>query len=281
MVTTTSFFAEPGGRVEHVCLYRLKGARGENVLYLRILPGIGIEGDRQFAILQADDGQGNVWRRKNEFYVCMNTMMMAMEEPRYIVRRTDCGEEVIGIDPRYLEELARRLGISGPLIVQDTRRTFDLSDTRPGKYISFGNLATYEVWSEYVARKYPGKQLDKRRLRMSMWASGLKPFEEYSWVKKYPGNSIIEVGNDLYSAHDILTRCPAIKANPDTGAEDNWVFESLRDLMLEHGYNAWPAKDKRNRDRAVVFGILLEGLAKQACNINVGHRVRYLGTLAA
>ena len=85
------------------------------------------------------------------------------------------------LDARYLQGLARQLGVTGELQMQDTEGVYNLCDTE-GAYVSFLNLASVQALSKFV-----GREIAPSRFRMNIWMKGLDPFEELTWVDKFPG----------------------------------------------------------------------------------------------
>jgi uncharacterized protein YcbX len=99
--------------------------------------------------------------------------------------------------------------------------------------VSFLNLASVQALSKFV-----GQEIAPTRFRMNIWMMGLEPFEELTWVDKFPGTIEILVGNCRFRVDDACERCRAIEANPETGQYDVKVLESLSEMMQQRDYRS-------------------------------------------
>jgi uncharacterized protein YcbX len=133
------------GTVDTLWKYPLNGARGRMREYLIIDPAIGVVDDRRCAI-RREAGDAREWAAKASFFVCMNTALMAAQEPVL------AGIGVNQLDSTYLQKLAQQLGVKGELQVQDTKGVYNLCDTK-GAYVSFLNLASVQALSEFIGQK--------------------------------------------------------------------------------------------------------------------------------
>jgi uncharacterized protein YcbX len=197
--------------------FPVKGMRGEEVPELYFDPDIGVVGDRQY-VLPRRPNYPHEWRKevkwapKGAFHVCQNTPQAAAVQPTYAGAFNPKG-------PRLLEEgfrstLRQRLRVDeGPPLVS-TRGDFNMTDEQ-GANVSLLNLAS---WQEVEQRV--GKPLDPRRLRMNLWVDGWEPWAELALVNGFPGTREIRLGGHRGVVLDVLTRCEAINADPDTGVAD-------------------------------------------------------------
>ena len=213
------------GVIDDLWKYPFKGARGHRPEFLNIDPAVGITEDRRYAIRRTA-GDTTEWTPKSSFFVCMNTALMAALEPVFV------GLGINQLDPHYLRGLAQQLGVTGELQVQDTEGIYNLCDTK-GAYVSFLNLASVQVLSKFV-----GREIAPSRFRMNIWMKGLEPFEELTWVDKFPGTIEILVGDCRFRVNDACERCRAIEANPKTGQYDFKVLESLSEMMERRSYKS-------------------------------------------
>jgi uncharacterized protein YcbX len=211
--------------VDSLWTYPVKGARGHTQECLVIDPAIGVVHDRRWAIRRAA-GDLSEWAPKAAFFVCMNTALMAVQEPVF------GGLDSSQLDLAYLKRLARQLGVHGDLQVQDTEGVYNLCDTK-GAYVSFLNLASVQALSDFM-----GQEIVPHRIRMNVWMKGLEPFEELSWVDKFPGTMEILVGDCRFRVDDACERCRAIEANPATGEYDLKVLEGLSKMMERRRYKS-------------------------------------------
>jgi uncharacterized protein YcbX len=213
------------GIVDDLWNYPFKGARGRRPEFLIIDPAIGVADDRRYAIRRKTGNIGE-WAPKAAFFVCMNTALMAAQEPGY------AGTGINQLDSSYLQGLAQQLGVTGELQVQDTAGVYNLCDTK-GAYVSFLNLASVHALSKTI-----GQEIVPSRFRMNIWMKGVEPLEELTWVDKFPGTREILVGDCRFRVDDACERCRAIEANPATGEYDLKVLDWLSEMMEKRGYKS-------------------------------------------
>jgi MOSC domain-containing protein len=213
------------GSVDDLWNYPVKGARGRRPEFLIIEPTIGVADDRRYAI-RRKAGNKTEWSPKAAFFVCMNTALMAAQEPVF------AGMGINQLDSCYLKALAQQLGGTGELQVQDTGGVYNLCDTK-GAYVSFLNLASVQALSKFI-----GQEIVPSRFRMNVWMKGLEPFEELTWVDKFPGTREILVGDCRFRVDDACERCRAVEANPTTGEYDLKVLDWLSKMMERRSYKS-------------------------------------------
>jgi uncharacterized protein YcbX len=251
------------GIVEDIGNYPLKGARRERPDFLSISSTVGVVNDRRFGIRRTP-GNMEVWAKKPNFFVCMNTPRMAIERPVFEVSSARDPGSILRLDPRYTSGLATRLGIEGELQIQDTHGRYSLADTE-GATVSFLNLASVRALSEFA-----GTYISPERFRMNIWMEGLDPFEELTWVDTFQGNKLVRVGNCVFRIDDACERCLAIETNPETGVRDIKLVAILNDMMKARGYKS------PQRGVALVMGVLGVPMYEQA-QISRGDQVVFLG----
>lgn len=224
--------------------FPLKGAAGINAPRLVISTATGVRNDRHIAIRRRPGAMTDKWAPKGVFHVCMNTPQMAIEQPRLAIGR----DNLIELDPVELAMLRTRIGAKGE--VQYTDGRYSLADTQ-GAFVSFLNLATVRALSREM-----GRSIDARRFRMNVWLTGLEPFEEYTWVDKYPGTKQFDLGEVRFRVDDACERCKAIEACPVTGEFDLKVQDALDTMMVKRGYKS------PHRQKTCVMGILAAPLSE-------------------
>lgn len=216
-------------KVEEICMFPVKGARGQRPGSLRIDPAVGVVGDRRFAI-KRNGRQGDGWAPKIHFRVCMNTPAMAAQTPEYAA-----GVPTMG----WLKRVATAIGETdvAPL---DTKNQFNMVDTDPhefGPTISFLNLASVRALAAET-----GWTIDPDRFRMNVWYDDGEPFSELAWADTYPGTREFTVGNLRLRVQDACERCQAIEANPASGQRDLPMLEALAALLKKRGYRGSPQR---------------------------------------
>ncbi|MEO0943740.1 MAG: MOSC N-terminal beta barrel domain-containing protein [Pseudomonadota bacterium] len=111
---------------------------------------------------------------------------------------------------RFLEWITPLMSVDRAAPTGILRATEQGMTDSPNATLSLGNLATLRVLEQKT-----GRPLDTRRFRLNIWVEGLAPFEEVEWLGKS-----IRVGGLDFKVTNQISRCAAIKANPDTGRRD-------------------------------------------------------------
>jgi MOSC domain-containing protein len=215
-------------RVVGVYRYPVKGAAGRTQSRIDVDPAVGVMGDRRRAFKQVASSPDQ-WVPKSAFFVGMNTALMVAQVPVFVEDR-EGGEQ---LDPRWLDKVARRLGVTG-LSVLDTHGAFSLAD-RPRQYVSIINLASVRALGEFV-----GTAINPARFRMNVWIDGLEPFAELDWVEGHPGTRNMQIGGVRLRVDEACVRCRAIEASPQSGEYDLELQQALEELMQSRRYPGAP-----------------------------------------
>lgn len=217
-------------KVSDLYTFPVKGAQGQWAEQLLIDMTVGVKGDRIVA-LRKTWGDHHEWAKKANFFVCMNTPQMAAEVPLFDgSTRGKHGYNRLNIE--YLTKLKRSLGGDENFAAQETDGTYSLHDTK-GAYVSMLNIASVRELGLEMKQ-----EINPLRFRMNIWLEGLDPFEELSWVDKYPGTREISIGHARFRVDDACERCPAINASPVNGRTDLDVLRPLRAMMEKRGYTS-------------------------------------------
>jgi uncharacterized protein len=252
------------GRVQEVCTFPVKGARGRRPDSLHIDPVLGVCGDRRFAIKRRPD-QPDAWAAKVHFRVCMNTPRMAAQTPVFLKGR-DGGEASPALDRNWVQELAQLLG-ENELATLDTKGAYSLVDTNPHQYgptVSFLNLASLRALEMAT-----GWEIAPERFRMNVWYDDDEPFSELAWADSFPGTREISVGDLRLRIQDACERCLAVEANPTTGQRDLALLDAIEALLRKRGYAGSP-----HRGSFHVMGFLATPLME--ATVTRGQPVRLL-----
>ncbi|HEY4499351.1 MAG TPA: hypothetical protein VJH94_04810 [Candidatus Paceibacterota bacterium] len=228
------------GIVDRTFVYPIKGFPGIETPErgIRASTQNGVQGDRNVALYRKDDGLPTEWRPKGQFKICQNTEGMANQS---------LGLTEYDLDSWY--RLSRGLvrqaiadsGLGIPLSsVVDTGGYWYLSDTRK-PCVSFLNLASVEALGDFMKT-----QIDPRRFRMNVWVSGMEPWEELDYVRKFEQGSLYPmcVGDLRLHIDDLCERCKATEQNPETGKWDLEILKALDVLLRARGYDGSPHRGK-------------------------------------
>jgi len=83
--------------------------------------------------------------------------------------------------------------------------------------ISVMNIATHRAVEAQV-----GTTLAKRRWRGNIWLDGPTAWEEFDWIGR-----TLRIGTAELEVRELITRCMATTANPDTGVRDADILGAL------------------------------------------------------
>ena len=221
------------GRITKTCRYSVKGVQGKELLYLDIKEGVGVVGDRRYAV-RAKGRPSEEWKPKTFFRVSMTDEIIARQVPRFI------GED---LDPEWVRELGIELG-DEELTVLDTGGRYNMVDTNPLKYgptVSFLNMATVRDMERRT-----GWIIDPRRFRMNAWFDNDDPWSELAWANDFPGTKEFVAGDVQYCIQDACERCEAINANPSTGERDLDLLTAIETALHDIGYAGSPHRKTFN-----------------------------------
>ena len=222
--------------VKELYRYPVKGARGERLDSLVIDPAVGVLGDRRFAIKRKVN-QPDVWAAKVHFRVCMNTPVMAAQEPVFRDGATTATAPHTVLDRGWVSDVATVLDET-ELGILDSKGSYNLVDTDPFKHgptVSFINLASLRALEAET-----GWSIDPARFRMNVWFDSGEAFSELAWSDDFPGTKHIAVGDLRMRVQDACERCLATEANPSTGERDLPVLNALEALLKKRGYRGSP-----------------------------------------
>ena len=251
-------------KIESLHWFPLKGGKEWKMHELEVNTKVGVANDRRIAIRKVP---GDMTRRpspfhKTDFFVCANTPVMAIQGTDFILGTIDSYR----FDEEKLRQLAEILGVDGqPLEIQVADETYHLGDTK-GAQVSFLNMATHRAFERFV-----GHPVDRRRWRVNVHVSGLRPFQELSWIKTYPGERRMMVGGIPMRLDDVSVRCKATWANPETGKDDIDIQSQLRAFMANHRPRYSSAHHEGKTDIMGFYGVVLNDGA-----LNVGDEIRLL-----
>lgn len=236
-----------GARISNLFIFPVKGMKGVESNNLQISEGLGVFGDRRFALQKAKKIKIEQWNPKAAFYVGMNTPQMA---------------NLSGVS-QSVEKLphmvAKSLGLENAPFLVEAGETYNLTDTQ-GPTVSLLNLATVQALSYFL-----GQEINPERFRMNIWVEGLPPFAELDWVTTYPGKQVLDIVADNgqcleFEVFDVCERCPAINANPETGERDIELHSVKESLLERFMAENRPHYKSPHRSVASVMGVLMKPL---------------------
>ena len=202
-----------------------------------------IQGDRVLAFRVADSEppEHEVWRRKYNYCVLMNTpgaarMQLSYDDAAHRLKIAVDGLEIADGDIDSPEDRAS-IGNAvtdyvltledNPLTGHPERAPLNLvGDGRNGRFHDSpdGRVTLYSQESlQALGNALGDPELNGLRFRANVVISGVaRPFEEFQWVGKR-----IAIGDTEFEVERPVVRCLATHANPVTGARDRQVMDTL------------------------------------------------------
>lgn len=208
----------------------LKAIGRESLPHAELSPGRWLPFDRLWAVSHENAKLDDGWAKKANF-------LRGVTEPALMAAtaRLDEAESVLTLDhpqagllefrpddpaetPRLLDWLARIWPADLPAPT-GIHRAGDahLTDV-PGAWLSLNCRATHSAVEDRV-----GQPLSIHRWRGNLWIDGAEPWAEFGWVGQR-----LAIGEAVLEVRELITRCKATMANPETGRRDADTLAALR-----------------------------------------------------
>ena len=209
--------------------YPVKSLPGERLEDPALLSGVGLAGDRRFAIAPDDFDPGTPpqWHPKRAFHVLREKEQLArltcLFNDESETLSLTLGEETVSGVVSAPEGCAAiesfisnhpDLGL-GPVKLIDYGSA-SVKDAEEDQ-LSLCNLASVRALSQSM-----GVDIDPVRFRSNVWLDGLEPFAEFDWV----GSTIRLNGAHVRVLHPTV-RCAAVNVNPTTAKRDINLVKGL------------------------------------------------------
>lgn len=213
----------PSSTIKSIWVYPIKGFSGQKLTHVDLKPGVGIAGDRRFALRHGASAyrpEAPQWHRKAEFVMLAHGPL-----PATVTTELDAGgrlrisrashELFVG----NIASAAARRGASAVLgrAVADPRGPVELVDSGALSLtdiettaLSIINLASVQALAAKI-----GFNLDPLRFRGNIVIDGLAPWAEFDWV----GHEI-KIGTATAAVMKRTGRCVATSVDPATAARD-------------------------------------------------------------
>lgn len=221
--------------VKEICRYPVKGLAADKVDSVTLSPGEALPYDRRWGIIHAAsqvDPAAPEWASKQNFLMLARDPRLAklgleFDDKTTALTITRKGRPVSrGVMSDHIGRQTLQTFLAGfmprgprgmPRIVEaPTRDSF--SDV-PANYISIVNLASVADLEDRVIRQ----KVHPHRFRANLYLTGMQAWEEKDWV----GKTLI-IGDTQLEVVELIERCAATNANPETGDVDMNIPLSLR-----------------------------------------------------
>lgn len=212
--------------LEQIWRHPIKGVGAEQITTAVLTQGRPLPFDRAFAILTGDAVDTGEWQKcKNFARGCYGPSLMAVT--------ASVKDDQITLSHPDLDDLTVRPVEDSDKVVEWVSKIYPAEQAQPTAVIqspeigmsdaSFACLSIQGTASLKALSEACGIELDPRRFRGNLWFDGGEAFEERHWVGKR-----IQIGTAILRVDEVIDRCRATEANPETGIRDVNTLVALR-----------------------------------------------------
>lgn len=212
--------------LEQIWRHPIKGVGAEQITTAVLTQGRPLPFDRAFAILAGDAVDTGEWQKcKNFTRGCYGPSLMAVT--------ASVDGDLITLSHPTLDDITVRPVADSAKVVEWVAQIYPPEQQAPTAVIEaseigmsdapFASISIQGTASLAALSKACGVDLDPRRFRGNLWFNGGAPFEERSWVGKR-----LQIGSAVLRVDEIIDRCRATEANPETGIRDVNTLVALR-----------------------------------------------------
>ncbi len=228
------------GSVTALYGYPVKGLSAVPLTSVVLEPGLGIPGDRRFAIIHANS-QYNVdapgWVPRRNFVVLAHTPALAALQSCYdSSNRTITLSHRLPEQPSHSAEASVVLHVDDPCVHKELNNALlaFASTKQPGPFrlveCTAGSLtdspdASVSIMNTKSLADFAQRAdipIDQARFRGNLWYNGEQPWEERSLI-----GQVIRVGSVTLKVTEEIVRCAALNVNPYRGGFDQQVLTQL------------------------------------------------------
>lgn len=223
--------------VANILRYPVKGLSAQELPAATLTVGAGLPLDRRYALLLGtltpDVGvpEEGGWRAKTDFLALDRHERLAALHTEFdpdthmlVIRRNGKPVSRGRLDQPMGRTLVEQFftaymagSVPGVPRIQEGGADFAFTDVRE-PLVSILNLASvHDI--ERVAKQ----PVDPHRFRANLWLDGVPAWAERSWVGR-----TLSIGDVRLEVTAPITRCPATEVNPQTGARDLNVVQTLK-----------------------------------------------------
>ncbi len=204
----------------------IKGIGAEALDRVDLAAGLPLPLDRAWAVLEAGGDASEGWR------ACRNFLRGAKGPSLMAITAQVAGDSIhlthpdrpaITITPGQND--ATLFDWLAPIYPADRQPAATLVKSPPEGMsdVPFASVAVLNLASLRALSQKLDQDLDPRRFRGNLWLNGLAPWEEFDLVGK-----TLTIGQSTLEIKEIITRCRATEANPDTGRRDANTLQALQ-----------------------------------------------------
>ncbi len=213
--------------LDQIWRYPIKGIGAEPLESVDLALGLPLPLDRAWAVLEAGGDASDGWRScRNFLRGAKGPSLMA------IMARVEGG--AIHLSHPERPDISITPGTDDQAlfdwlapIYPDTRSPAAALVPSPPEGMSDAPFASISILNHASRRALGqklGQTLDPRRFRGNLWIEGLAPWEEFDLV-----GQTLAIGEARFDVVEIITRCRATEANPETGKRDANTLRALSD----------------------------------------------------
>ncbi|TRD22191.1 MOSC domain-containing protein [Palleronia caenipelagi] len=225
-------------KVTDLWRYPLKGLGRERLEQVYLTTDSALPGDRAWAVRHANGVEAEGWRPCNEFLRTASGPLLAA------VELSSNGDTLTLIHP---ERPAGRFALpeDGAQLIDWVRPLWPESRPAPVAVVpgpastgmSDNGQATLSILNQSSLNALSacaGVPVDQRRFRGNIVIDGAEPWAEFNWIGKR-----LTLGSITVEVTEVITRCRATEASPETGTRDVNTLAILRDQFGHQDFGVY------------------------------------------
>ncbi|MEJ6395564.1 MOSC domain-containing protein [Gymnodinialimonas sp. 2305UL16-5] len=211
--------------LDQIWRYPIKGIGAERLRAVDLTPDLPLPLDRAWAMLEEGGDASDGWRSCRNFLRGAkgpSLMAVSAHVDGDLIHLSHPDRPDLSVDPTG--DAQTLIDWLAPIYPAERRPAATLVKSPPQGMsdapfasISVLNLSSLRALSQKI-----GQDLDPRRFRGNLWIDGMAPWEEFDLVGK-----ILSIGDTRLEVMEIITRCRATEANPETGKRDADTLRAL------------------------------------------------------
>lgn len=215
------------GSLDQIWRYPIKGIGAERLRAVDLTPNLPLPLDRAWAVLEDGGDATDGWR------ACRNFLRGA-KGPSLMAVTCNVDGDVIHLSHPDLPDFSLSPGTNDIEFFDWLTQIYPPERPKPAALVAsppegmsdapFASISILNPASIRALGQKLGQELDPRRFRGNLIVDGLAPWEEFDLV----GQSLT-IGDARLEIVEIITRCRATEANPDTGKRDANTLKALKD----------------------------------------------------
>ncbi len=213
--------------LDQIWRYPIKGVGAERLRAIDLATGLPLPLDRAWAVLEDGGDTTEGWRACRNFLRGAkgpSLMAVTCRVDGDVIHLSHPDRPDLSVSPG--KDDAALLNWLTPIYPAERPKAAALIKSPPEGMSDapFASISILNPSSLRALGEKLGQDLDRRRFRANLWIDGLAPWEEFDLV----GRTLC-IGDARLEVTEVITRCRATEANPETGHRDAETLTALQD----------------------------------------------------